>query len=94
MIFVPSVLQLLEGDCIQPLQGPNFPTHPAVYRQFIYYLSSTAALKQFTYNPLTYLKQASPKPVVPMRLAVVGPPKAGKTTRELMTGLCLVARIH
>jgi len=31
-------------------------------------------------NPLAFLCQPSPKPVVPIRIAIVGPPKSGKTT--------------
>jgi len=29
--------------------------------------------------PFRFLKQPSPKPVVPIKMAVIGPPKSGKT---------------
>lgn len=56
------------------------PTFPALYRQHVYFLSSADARTQFMLNPLAFLCQPSPKPVVPIRIAVVGPPKSGKTT--------------
>ncbi len=34
-------------------------------------------------NPAHFLSQPSPGPSVPVRLAVVGPPKAGKSSSEL-----------
>lgn len=64
------------------MQGPGYPTYPAIYRQFLYFLSSPQAREQFMQDPMTYLKLPSPKPVVPIRIAVVGPPKSGKTSRE------------
>eukprot|EP00057_Strongylocentrotus_purpuratus_P026855 XP_011681329.1 PREDICTED: adenylate kinase 9 [Strongylocentrotus purpuratus] len=72
-------VKLLEGDCIQPMQGHTYPTFPAVYRQHIYFMSTPQAREQFVMHPLKYLKQASPKPVVPVRMAIIGPPKSGKT---------------
>jgi adenylate/nucleoside-diphosphate kinase len=36
--------------------------------------------------PAKYLKQPSPKPVVPIRIAIIGPPKSGKTTRKYKEG--------
>ena len=79
-IIMCLLFQLLDGDCIQPMHGPGYPMFPAIYRQFIYYLSSADALKKFSTDPLRYLKQPSPKPVVPIRMAIVGPPKSGKTS--------------
>ena len=32
--------------------------------------------------PSRFLKQPSPKPVVPIKMAIIGPPKSGKTGRE------------
>ena len=40
-------------------------------------------------DPMTYLTQPSPKPVVPIRMAIIGPPKSGKSTREYQ-GLLVV----
>ena len=62
------------------MQGPGYTTYPAVYRQHVYYLSSVQAREQFMSDPMLYLKQPSPKPVVPIRMAILGPPKSGKTT--------------
>lgn len=76
------VLQLQEGDCIQPMQGPGYPAFPAIYRSFVYFLSSADAREQFRLDPMMYLNQPSPKPVVPIRIAIIGPPKSGKTTRK------------
>ncbi|CAH1800208.1 unnamed protein product [Owenia fusiformis] len=73
-------VQLHEGECIQPMQGLGYATYPCIYRQHIYYLSSPQARDEFVQDPMTFLKQPSPKPVVPVRVAVIGPPKSGKTT--------------
>ena len=56
------------------------PTFPALYRQHVYFLSSAEARTQFMANPLAFLCQPSPMLVVPIRIAIVGPPKSGKTT--------------
>ena len=64
------------------MQGPGFPTYPAIYRNYIYFLSSASAREQFMADPFTYLKLPTPKPVVPIRIAIVGPPKSGKSTCE------------
>lgn len=31
-------------------------------------------------NPIKYIRQPEPKPTIPIRIAIVGPPKSGKTT--------------
>ena len=62
------------------MNGPGFQTFPCIYRQHLYYLSTPQARDTFINDPMTYLKQPSPKPVVPVRLAVIGPPKSGKST--------------
>merc|ERR1712178_457119 len=73
-------VKLKEGDCIQPMQGTGYPMFPALYRQHLYFLSTNQAREQFMLDPMTYLSQPSPKPVVPIRMAIIGPPKSGKTT--------------
>ena len=70
----------MEGEVIQPMQGPGYQTYPALYRSFIYFFSSPSAREQFMQSPMMYLEQESPKPVVPIRMAIIGPPKSGKTT--------------
>lgn len=74
-------LQLLDGAWLPSL--PESPSFPALYRQHFYFLSSAEARAQFMSNPLAFLCQPSPKPVVPIRIALVGPPKSGKTTRTI-----------
>ena len=75
------VLQLYDGDCIQPMQGPGYPSFPTIYRSHVYFLSPAQARERFMQDPISFLKQPSPKPVVPIRLAIIGAPKSGKTTR-------------
>ncbi len=52
---------------------------PVIYREYIYYLSSSMAREQFMANPDRYLAQTPPGTQVPIRLAIVGPPKSGKS---------------
>ena len=52
---------------------------PVICRDYIYYLSSSSAREQFMTNPEKYLTQTPPKPQVPIRLVIVGPPKSGKS---------------
>ena len=85
-------IQLEEGDCIQPMEGPGYPTYPAIYRQHIYFLSSSQAREQFMADPMLYLRQPSPKPVVPIRMAVLGAPKSGKTTCKCNFEYCIAYR--
>ena len=53
--------------------------YPIIYREYIYYLSSSSAREQFMTNPEKYLVQPPPGTQVPIRLAIVGPPKSGKS---------------
>ena len=53
---------------------------PVVYRQRIYFMSSSLARTKFILNPPHYLEQEVPRLPVPVRVAIVGPPKSGKTT--------------
>ena len=62
------------------MHGIGFPSFPVIYRGYIYYLSSAQNRELFVQHPLRYLNQPSPKPVVPVRIALIGPPKSGKTT--------------
>ena len=69
------------------MNGPGFPTYPCMYRQHIYFLSSASHRKAFIKDPLSYVRQPSPGPVVPVKLAIIGPPKCGKTTRTFTTSI-------
>ena len=75
-------VKLLEGECFAPNWDPPAPLFPAIYRSHIYYLSSVETRKQFQHEPIKYIgpQVPDPPPVVPIRLALVGPPKSGKTT--------------
>ncbi|MBN3311086.1 KAD9 kinase, partial [Amia calva] len=73
-------VRLSEGDVIQPIQGPKNPTYPVLYRQFIYFFASKDTRSRFIVNPIKYLQQDKPKPSLPIKIAVVGPPKSGKST--------------
>ncbi|PIK35904.1 putative adenylate kinase 9 [Apostichopus japonicus] len=73
-------VKLLAKDCIQPMQGVGFPSFPVQYRQNVFFLSTQEDRDSFVLNPLKYLRQPSPKPVVPTKMAIIGPPKCGKTT--------------
>ncbi|XP_030626692.1 adenylate kinase 9 [Chanos chanos] len=69
-----------EGDLIQPMQSPDNPSYPVIFRQFIYFFASKETRNTFMTNPLKYLRQPKPNPSRPIKLAIVGPPKSGKTT--------------
>ncbi|EDO38691.1 predicted protein [Nematostella vectensis] len=73
-------VKLMSGEVIQPQYGSGLPAYPVVYRQHVYFCCSEEARDEFVLCPAKYLKQPSPKPVVPIRIAIIGPPKSGKTT--------------
>ncbi|KFP78168.1 Adenylate kinase 9, partial [Acanthisitta chloris] len=47
---------------------------------YIYFFSSEENKEIFMNNPIKYIRQPKPKPSVPVKIAIVGPPKSGKTT--------------
>ena len=53
---------------------------PVIYRSAIYFLSSAEARDVLISNPEKFLAQTIPKSSVPVRLAIIGPPKCGKST--------------
>ncbi|XP_077973287.1 adenylate kinase 9-like [Styela clava] len=70
-----------DNDVVQPISTPISPLFPVIYHHHIYFLSSLNSRTKFMADPLAYvLHQPPAKPVVPIRLAVIGPPKSGKTT--------------
>ncbi|XP_078492449.1 adenylate kinase 9 [Ciona intestinalis] len=75
-------VKLMESkEVLPPLQSMKTPTYPLVYNQYIFYLSSIETRQKFMENPLKYvLNQPPAKPVVPIQIAIIGPPKSGKTT--------------
>ncbi|KAF7661400.1 hypothetical protein LDENG_00263070 [Lucifuga dentata] len=73
-------IKFKEGELIQPLQWPLDKTYPLLFHQYIYFFESKENRNTFMLNPLKYLKQPKPALCLPIRLAVMGPPKSGKTT--------------
>ncbi|XP_032398949.1 adenylate kinase 9 isoform X3 [Etheostoma spectabile] len=69
-----------ERDLIQPLQWPLNTTYPLIFHQFIYFFATMENRNTFMLNPLKYLRQPKPTLSLPVKMAVVGPPKSGKTT--------------
>lgn len=53
---------------------------PVIYRQHVYFPCSPSNRNLFIDNPHKYISQMPPGPAVPITLAIVGPPKSGKTT--------------
>ncbi|UJR31514.1 hypothetical protein I4U23_019003 [Adineta vaga] len=68
------------GDCFPPAFGPDKPPRTVVYRKYVYYLANDEARNEFMKNPILYTHQPPPKSLVPAKIALVGPPKSGKTT--------------
>lgn len=83
--------QLTEGSWMPTDYKPGVPSFPAIYRQHIFFMSSADARNQFILNPLAFLCQPSPKPFVPIRIAIVGPPKSGKSTCKSFFCSCLTS---
>ncbi|KAI3363735.1 hypothetical protein L3Q82_001351 [Scortum barcoo] len=78
------IKQYNEGDLMQPLQWPLNTTYPLIFHQYIYFFASKENRNTFMLNPLKYLRQPKPSPPLPIKLAVVGPPKSGKTSLAQM----------
>lgn len=74
------ILQLSKGDVIKPQQRHGNAVFPVIHRQYIYFLSSKENKETFMTNPIKYICQPKPKQSVPVKVAIVGPPKSGKTT--------------
>ncbi|XP_075410105.1 adenylate kinase 9 [Tenrec ecaudatus] len=73
-------VKLSEGETLKPIVSPENPIYPVIHRQYIYFLSSKETKEKFMKNPIKYIRQPTPKPTLPLRIMVVGPPKSGKTT--------------
>ncbi|XP_054474711.1 adenylate kinase 9 [Anoplopoma fimbria] len=74
------IKQYKERDLFQPLQWPLNTTYPLIFHQYIYFFGSKENRSTFMLNPLKYLRQPKPTLSLPVKMAVVGPPKSGKTT--------------
>uniref|UniRef100_A0A672TIB4 Adenylate kinase 9 n=1 Tax=Strigops habroptila TaxID=2489341 RepID=A0A672TIB4_STRHB len=73
-------IKLSEGDVMKPPQSYGNEVFPVIHRQYIYFFSSKENRETFMKNPIKYICQPKPKPPVPVKIAIVGPPKSGKTT--------------
>uniref|UniRef100_UPI0037E901CB adenylate kinase 9 n=1 Tax=Semicossyphus pulcher TaxID=241346 RepID=UPI0037E901CB len=69
-----------EPDLIQPLLWPLNTSYPLIFHQFIYFFATKENRNIFMLNPLKYLRQPKPFLPLPVKVAVFGPPKSGKTT--------------
>ncbi|KAJ0026849.1 hypothetical protein NQD34_017849 [Periophthalmus magnuspinnatus] len=69
-----------ERDIIHPQLWPFDHSYPLIFNHFIYFFESKENRSTFMLNPLKYIHQPKPTPSLPIRLAVIGPPKSGKTT--------------
>ncbi|KAL8186359.1 UNVERIFIED_CONTAM: hypothetical protein K2H54_069233, partial [Gekko kuhli] len=73
-------IKLSEGEAIKSYQSPDTPTFPVIHRNSIYFFVSKENRDKFMKNPIKYIRQPKPKPTMPVKIAIVGPPKSGKTT--------------
>nr|XP_030738705.1 adenylate kinase 9 [Globicephala melas] len=73
-------VKLSEGETIKPAENSGNLLHPVIHRQYIYFLSSKETKEKFMKNPIKYIRQPKPKLTMPIRIALLGPPKSGKTT--------------
>ncbi|XP_045355186.1 adenylate kinase 9 isoform X2 [Leopardus geoffroyi] len=73
-------VKLREGETIKPIETSENPVYAVIHRQYIYFLSSKESREKFMKNPIKYIRQPKPKPTMPIRIAILGPPKSGKTT--------------
>ncbi|CAF1405575.1 unnamed protein product [Rotaria sordida] len=73
-------VSLHNGDCFPPPYGPDKTPCTVIYRKYVYYLADDEARNEFIKNPLFYIRRPPPKSLIPVKIAIVGPPKSGKTT--------------
>ncbi|VEL30603.1 unnamed protein product [Protopolystoma xenopodis] len=64
--------------------SPDEAASPVVWRGHVYWLAGKKARDLFSANPLKYTaaQVETPPLQMPVRVAIVGPPKSGKTTRR------------
>ncbi|XP_061126066.1 adenylate kinase 9 [Syngnathus typhle] len=73
-----------ERELIQPVLWPLETAFPVLFNQYIYFFGSKKNQQTFMLNPLKYLRQSKPYPMLSVKMAVVGPPKSGKTSVATM----------
>ncbi|XP_032877861.1 adenylate kinase 9 [Amblyraja radiata] len=75
-----DVVEFNERKAIQPIQDMQQNVFPVVHRKYIYYFVSKQNRDKFMENPFKYITQPKPRPTVPIKIAIIGPPKSGKST--------------
>ncbi|KAB5539635.1 hypothetical protein PHYPO_G00091290 [Pangasianodon hypophthalmus] len=73
-------IRYAEGDLIQHMQDPLNTSFPVLFHNFIYFFASEETRNTFMINPIKYLRQPKPNPSLPIKLAIIGSPKSGKTS--------------
>ena len=71
---------LREGTAVRPLSHAENARWPVIYRQRLYFTGSSAARTLFVADPVRYLRQAAPLGAARVQVAVLGPPKSGRST--------------
>ncbi|XP_014892275.1 adenylate kinase 9 isoform X1 [Poecilia latipinna] len=77
-------VQQYDEDIIHPIHWPLNSSYPLILGPFIYFFRTKENRSKFKLNPLKYLRQPTPTTSFPIKIAVTGPPKAGKTTVSKM----------
>ena len=83
-MFSPLQLSRDQGAVLPPQQRGQ-EARPVMYGPRVYFPASLEARNQFMANPEYYTGIHTPGPAVPIRLAIVGPPKSGKS---IGTAIC------
>ncbi|XP_066533319.1 adenylate kinase 9 [Hoplias malabaricus] len=73
-----------EGDLMPHVQSTLNPSFPVLFHSFVYFFASKESRNTFRLNPIKFLRQPRPNPSLPLKLAIIGPPKSGKTTVSCM----------
>ncbi|XP_060721057.1 adenylate kinase 9 [Tachysurus vachellii] len=73
-------IRYAEGEPIQHIQDPLKPSFPVLFHNFVYFFASKETRNSFMINPMKYLRQPKPNPPLPIKIAIIGSPKSGKTT--------------
>lgn len=73
------------GDLMQHVQDHLSASFAALFHNFIYFFASKETRNTFMLNPIKYLRQPKPHASLPIKLAIIGPPKSGKTTGKCPT---------
>ena len=73
-------VKLYDQEVLPPFVSKENPTYPVIFRDYIYFLSSEENKERFMAQPQMYITQARTRPLVPIKIMIIGPPKSGKTT--------------